>query len=147
MFEDVLVRDWMTHPVYTASPRTPIAEAYKIMKDKAIRRLPVMNDGLIVGIVTLGDVREASPSDATTLSIWELNYLWSQLTVEKIMTTTVFTLQPDEPILNAAELMLKHKISGLPVVDNNVLVGVVTEWDIFRMLTRSRHTTNTTSLS
>lgn len=145
MFENMLVRDWMTRPVYTLTLKTPIAEAHKIMKDKAIRRLPVIHDGELVGIVTLGDVREASPSDATTLNIWELNYLWAQLTVERIMTTTVITLRPDESMLNAAELMFKHKISGLPVMESGALVGIVTESDIFRMLIRARHTEQNTS--
>jgi predicted transcriptional regulator len=137
----------MTQPVYTVTPRTPIAEAHKIMKDKAIRRLPVLHEGKVVGIVTLGDVREASPSDATTLNIWELNYLWSQLTVEKIMSTTVITLRPDQPLLDAAELMFKHKISGLPVVDAGTIVGIVTESDIFRMLIRARRPAEATSAS
>lgn len=147
MFEEILVRDWMTDTVYTLLPQTNIETAHKIMKDKKIRRLPVIKNGKIVGIVTLGDVREASPSDATTLSIWELNSLWAQLTVEKIMTTTVITLHPDESILNAAELMLKHKISGLPVVENNALIGIVTESDIFRMLVRSRRPAETATSS
>lgn len=147
MFEEILVRDWMTDTVYTLLPQTSIETAHKIMKDKKIRRLPVIKNGKIVGIVTLGDVREASPSDATTLSIWELNSLWAQLTVEKIMTTTVITLHPDESILNAAELMLKHKISGLPVVENNALIGIVTESDIFRMLVRSRRPAETATSS
>lgn len=141
MFENILVREWMTTPVYTVLPNTPIATAHKMMKDKNIRRLPVMGNKTIIGIVTLGDVREASPSNATSLSIWELNYLWSQLTVDRIMTTQIITLSPDEPLINAADLMLKHKVSGLPVVENKVLVGIVTESDIFRMLVRSRHPT------
>jgi acetoin utilization protein AcuB len=138
MFEQIRVRDWMTQPVYTITPHTSVETAHKIMKDKKIRRLPVEHEGEIVGIVTLGDVREASPSDATTLSIWELNSLWAKLTVEKIMTTDVVMLHPDDPILDAAELMLKHKISGVPVMENNALVGIVTESDIFRMLMRAR---------
>jgi acetoin utilization protein AcuB len=143
MFEDILVRDWMTAPVYTVLPNTPVATAHKIMKDKSIRRLPVMGEHEIIGMVTLGDIRQASPSDATTLSIWELNYLWSQLAVDRIMTTRVVTVGPDEPILNAAELMLKHKISGIPVVQGKTLLGVVTESDIFRMLIRSRQPSET----
>jgi len=141
MFENILVREWMTTPVYTVLPNTPITTAHKMMKAKNIRRLPVMGDKAIIGIVTLGDVREASPSDATSLSIWELNYLWSQLTVDRIMNTHIITLSPDQPLINAAELMLKHKISGLPVVENKALVGIITESDIFRMLVRSRHPT------
>jgi acetoin utilization protein AcuB len=147
MFEEILVRDWMTQPVYTVMSNTPVETAHKIMKDKKIRRLPVMHEGELVGIVTLGDVREASPSDATTLSIWELNSLWSKLTVDRIMTAPVLMLHPDDPILDAAELMLKHKISGVPVVENNILVGIVTESDIFRMLMRSRRPTSAAASS
>lgn len=138
MFEDILVRDWMTTPVYTVLPNTPISTAHKMMKEKHIRRLPVIGNHGVVGIVTLGDIREASASNATTLSIWELNYLWSQLSVDRVMTTRLVTVSPDEPILNAADLMLQHKISGLPVVKNNALVGIITESDIFRMLMTAR---------
>ncbi len=145
MFEDILVREWMTQPVYTITPHTPISEAHKIMKDKKVRRLPVTYNDALVGIITLGDVREASPSDATSLSIWELNHLWAQLTVERIMTTSVITLSPDEPLLNAVELMFKHKISGLPVMEHKAVVGIVTESDIFRMLVRARRVTKTTA--
>lgn len=83
MLENVKVSDRMTSPVITVSPLTLISHAHQKMKEYGIRRLPVMEGGKLVGIVTLGDIREASPSDATSLSIWELNYLWSQLTVEK----------------------------------------------------------------
>ena len=139
MFDNVLVREWMTVPVISISPAASITSAHQVMKENGIRRLPVLEDDKLVGIVTFGDVREASPSDATTLSIWELNYLWSQLIVDKIMTRNVLTVHPDTPILDAAELMLDRKISGLPVVDaQNRLVGMITESDIFRMLVTSR---------
>jgi len=127
----------MTTPVITVTPFTSISNAHQIMKEKGIRRLPVLDNDDLVGIVTLGDVREASPSDATTLSIWELNYLWSQLTVEKIMSRKLFTVGPDDSVLAAAQLMLDQKISGLPVVEKSgKLVGMITESDIFRMLVR-----------
>ena len=139
MFSTVKVSDWMTKNVITTTRNTPIANTHQLMREKNIRRLPVVEDGKLLGIVTIGDVREASPSDATTLSIWELNYLWAQLTVEKIMTRNVLTVNPDTPILDAAEIMLEHKVSGLPVVDEEqMLVGVITESDIFRMLVRTR---------
>jgi len=139
MFENITVKEWMTSDVITVKPGTRISEAHQIMKEKGIRRLPVVENNRLMGIITIGDVREASPSDATTLSIWELNYLWAQLTVEKVMTTNVITVKATTPILDAAELMLEHKISGLPVVnDQGVLAGVITESDIFRMLVRSR---------
>ncbi len=139
MFDNVLVKDWMSSNVVSIDPSSRISEAHQLMKDRKIRRLPVVKDGHLVGIVTIGDVREASPSDATTLSIWELNYLWAQLTVERIMTKDVKSVTPDTPMLDAAELMLNHKISGLPVVDaHGKVVGMLTESDIFRMLVKSR---------
>lgn len=137
MFENMIVKDWMSSSVETVSPATPISEAHQIMKVKNVRRLPVLEDGRLVGIITIGDVREASPSDATTLSIWELNYLWAQLTVERIMTRKVLTISPDAPIIKAAQTMLEHKVSGLPVVDESgKVVGIITESDIFRMLVK-----------
>lgn len=126
----------MTSPVITVTPDTSISLAHKIMKDNGVRRLVVVDPAdYVKGIITIGDVREASPSDAVTLSIWELNYLWAQLTVEKIMTSPVITVQADEPILNAAKLMLAKKVSGLPVVDGEGrVVGMLTESDIFRLV-------------
>ncbi len=93
----------------------------------------------MLGIVTLGDVREASPSDASTLSIWELNYLWAQLKIDQVMTRQVLTIAPEALVLDAAQIMLDQKVSGLPVVDaQGHLVGIITESDIFRMLIQSR---------
>ena len=139
MFEHILVKDWMSKPVVTVGPKTKLSEAHQIMKDNNIRRLPVMADQRLVGIITIGDVREASPSDATTLSIWELNYLWAQLTVERVMTRHVITIAPDVSIVDAAEMMLKHKVSGLPVMTKDgALAGILTESDIFRVLVTSR---------
>jgi CBS domain-containing protein len=138
VFESARVREWMTSPVISVTPDTPIGDAHKLMKEKKIRRLPVVRHDKLDGIVTIGDVREASPSDATSLSIWELNYLWGRLTVEGVMTRNVITVNPDTTIIDAAKLMLDHKISGLPVVDSDGrLVGMLTESDIFRMLIRS----------
>lgn len=138
MLENVKIREWMNTPVVTVSPTTPISSAHQIMKRNGIRRLPVVENDQLVGIVTIGDIREASPSDATTLSIWELNYLWAQLTVEKVMTRQVITVKPDDALVSAAELMLEHKVSGLPVVnDEKKLVGILTESDVFRMLIKS----------
>lgn len=139
MFENIKVGDWMTKNVITTRRNTSISSAHQIMRENNIRRLPVVENGKLVGLISLGDVREASPSDATTLSIWELNYLWAQLVVDKVMTINVYTVKPDTSILDAAELMLEHKISGLPVIDaDGSLVGILTESDVFRMLVRSR---------
>ena len=138
MFEKTKVSEWMSNTVLSTRRDTSISSAHQIMRDNKIRRLPVVENGKLVGIITIGDVREASPSDATTLSIWELNYLWAQLTVDKVMSRNVYTVSPDSLMLDAAELMLEHKISGLPVLEDGKLVGIITESDIFRMLVRSR---------
>ncbi|HET9495853.1 MAG TPA: CBS domain-containing protein, partial [Chloroflexia bacterium] len=106
-----------------------------MMMQKSIRRLPVVDHGRLVGIVTLGDLREARPSPATSLSIYELNYLLAKLTVGQVMTHNPLTVSPHTPIPTAARIMLEHKVSGLPVVDEDKRpVGIITESDIFRML-------------
>lgn len=129
------VQNWMSQEVVSVTPKTSIARATITMNEHFIRRLPVVNDGKLVGIVTKGDLREAQPSDATSLSIWELNYLLADLTVDKIMTRNVLTISPDAPLIDAAEIMLNEKISGLPVVDDHGrLIGVISESDIFRMV-------------
>lgn len=139
MLDNITVREWMTAPVISVTPDTPISTAHQMMKEYGIRRLPVVERDVLVGIVTLGDVREASPSDATTLSIWELNYLWAQLTIEKVMSRKVATVGPDDFLIDAARIMLEKKVSGLPVVDgHHHVVGIITESDIFRMLVESR---------
>lgn len=140
MFKNVKVSDWMTSNVITIGRNAPISDAHRILKQNNIRRLPVVDGGKLVGMVTIGDVREASPSDATTLSIWELNYLWAQLTVERVMSQDLLTVTPETSVLDAAEMMLEHKVSGLPVLENGTLMGIITESDIFRMLVRSRQT-------
>lgn len=129
-----LVKDWMTPDPITIAPSTTLPEANRLMKECGIRRLPVVDSGRLVGIVTLGDVREASPSAATSLSIYELNYLLSRLTVEKIMTRDPIAISPETSLEAAARLMLEHKIGGLPVVDEGKVVGIITESDIFRLL-------------
>ena len=138
MLDKTTVREWMSSPVLTIRPEAPISLAHTLMKERKVRRLAVVDEqDRLVGIITIGDVREASPSDATTLSIWELIYLWAQLTVAKIMSHDILTIRPDDTIYDAAKLMLEHKISGLPVIDeSNHLLGMITESDIFRMVIR-----------
>ena len=129
------VQDWMSKEVISVTPKTSIARATITMNEHFIRRLPVVNEGKLVGIVSKGDLREAQPSDATSLTIWELNYLLADLTVDKIMTRDVLTIHPDAPLIDAAEIMLNEKISGLPVVDEHRhLIGIISESDIFRMV-------------
>lgn len=129
-----LVRDWMTPSPITVGPKVTLPEAQSVMKERRIRRLPVVDHGRLVGILTEGDLRGAEPTAATTLSILEWHYLLGKLTVEKIMTWEPITLKPDATIRQAAQLMLAHKIGGLPVVENDKLIGIITESDIFRVL-------------
>ena len=132
---DLHVKDWMTRRVITVDPRTSLPDAHKLMRTNNIRRLPVVERGRLVGIVTRSDIREASPSEATTLSIWEMHYQLSKLSVAVIMTKDPYTVTPDTTIKDAAKLMYTHKFGGLPVVnDAGDLQGIMTESDIFRIL-------------
>ena len=133
-----LVREWMTTEVVTITPETTLPEAHRLMTEKGIRRLPVMKGDQLAGIVTRGDIREAEPSDATSLSIWEVNYLLATLKVERIMTRTPITISDEATIREAAQLMLENKISGLPVLNRHgKVVGIITESDIFRLVVRA----------
>ncbi|MCL4297305.1 MAG: CBS domain-containing protein [Anaerolineae bacterium] len=135
-----LVKDWMSREVITINPDMTLPEAHRLMTDHKIRRLPVLDKGRLVGIVTLGDVREAEPSSATSLSIWEVNYLLAKLKIGEIMTPKPITISAEETIGQAARLMLEKKVSGLPVVDEKQhVIGIITESDIFRMVVQEWH--------
>lgn len=131
-----LVKNWMTADPITVLPTTTLPEAHRIMKENQIRRMPVVDQsGRLVGIVTLGDIRGAEASPATSLSIWELNYLLNRLKVREFMSHDPVFVSPDATIGEAARLMLDHKISGLPVVANDGrLIGIITESDIFSLV-------------
>lgn len=131
-----LVSEWMTTPVIAVAPTTLLSEVNELMVSKMIRRLPVMDNGRLVGIVTYGDVRDARPSRIARLNVWEVNYLVVRLTVREIMTPNPVTISPQATIAEAAQIMLKNMISGLPVVDDGRLVGIITESDIFRLVAR-----------
>jgi CBS domain-containing protein len=133
-----LVKNWMTADPISISPQTTLPEAHQIMRSEKIRRLPVVDENdILVGMVTLGDVRGAEASSATSLSIWELNYLLAKLKVSEVMTRKLVTVTPETTLGQTAALMLEKKVSGLPVVEaNNRLVGIITESDIFRMVVR-----------
>ncbi len=130
----MLVRERMTSPAVTVTPETPFQDALKLMRDKKFRRLPVVDaSGKVVGIVSERDMLHASPSPATSLSVWEVNYLLWKLKVSDIMTHNVVSIKQDTPIEDAANLMVSRKIGGLPVVDDKgVITGVITETDIFK---------------
>lgn len=132
----MLIKERMSTPAVTITPDIPFQDALKLMREKGYRRLPVVNrSGELVGIVSERDLLYATPSPASSLSVWELNYLLSQLQVREIMTKHVITTTPDTPIEDAAEVMASRKIGGMPVVDaNNYVLGVITETDIFKAL-------------
>jgi len=127
------VRDRMSENVRTVGMDTNINEAFSVMKEKNIRRLPVVEKGKLMGIITLSDLNQAAPSSATTLSIHELNYLLAKTTIKDVLPKKqqVITIGPENYIETAAKVMRKNRISGLPVIENNQLVGIVTETDIF----------------
>ena len=130
------VKDWMAGDVVTVTPDTMLSAAHRLMVDKGIRRLPVVKkNGKLVGIVTRGDIRGAEPSDVTTLTIWEINYLLAHLKIKEIMTRDPLWVTPEATLAEAAHLMLQHRISGLPVVNEKMrVVGIITESDLFRFM-------------
>lgn len=130
----MLVGKRMSKPVITVTPDMPINEALNIMRREHIRRMPVVRDGYLVGIISDKDLLNASPSPATTLSVWEMNYLLSKITVKDVMTKDVFTVFPDTPIEEAARIMADNKIGGMPVVnETNQVIGIITETDLFKI--------------
>jgi acetoin utilization protein AcuB len=132
----MLVKDWMTAKVITASPTTSLMKAAKILKDNSIRRLPVVDEkGLLIGIVTDQDVKDASPSKATSLEMHELYYLLSEIKVKDIMAKKLYTVRPDDTVERAAVTMLEHRVGSLPVVDEaGGLAGIITDSDVFKVL-------------
>jgi acetoin utilization protein AcuB len=130
----MLVRERMSTKPVTISADLSITEALRVMRRNQVRRLPVLDrEGKIVGIVSEKDLLYASPSPATSLSIYEMHDLLSRLRVSELMTTDLITVTPDIPLEEAARIMADNKIGGLPVVENGNLVGIITETDIFKV--------------
>ncbi len=129
----MFVGERMSYPVVSVNPGMPINEALTLMRKERIRRTPVIKDGQLVGIVSDKDLLNASPSPATSLSIWEMNYLLSKITVRDVMTKDVQTVTHDTPIEDAARIMADNKIGGLPVVKDDKVVGIITETDLFKI--------------
>ncbi len=130
----MLVGDRMSHPVITIPPDMPILDALNLMRVEHVRRVPVVKNGKLIGIVSDKDLLNASPSAATTLSVHEVNYWLSKITVEEIMTRDVITVTVDTPIEEAARIMADNKVGGLPVMRDGKLVGIITETDLFKIL-------------
>jgi acetoin utilization protein AcuB len=136
-----LVRDWMTAEVITVSSNCTLPDAYWLMLEHAIRRLPVVDDGVLVGVVTLEDLRHPNLASIggfiAGLDIIHINENLSRLPVRQLMTPDPRTVTPTATVIEAARLMLEHKISTLPVMDGDRLVGIITESDIFRAFVES----------
>ncbi len=133
-----LVKNWMTPNPKCITPETTVSDALQLMQEHHIRRLPVVNSHQqLVGLVTWGDLRGAQPSEATSLSVYEINYLLARLTVERVMSKEVVTVTPRTTIGDAARLMLRHKIAGLPVMEAGRVAGILTESDIFRLVVKA----------
>ena len=126
------VRDWMTPNPVTASQSTSLRDAYWLMIDNKVRRLPVMDDGHLVGIVTMEDLRRAEPSTGIGLDLVKITDMLSRMTVRQLMTKDPQTISPDAPLFEAAQMMLEQEISALPVMEGTRLIGIIAESDIFR---------------
>ncbi len=133
----MLVADVMRDHVVTAAPGTTLAEAVRLMTVHRVRHLPVMDADRLLGIVSDRDVKRVMASPATSLAAHELNYLLDKLTVEQFMTRAVITITPGLPVEEAARVMLKERISALPVTDAGRVVGIVTETDVLELFVRA----------
>lgn len=123
----------MSYPLVTVAPDLPITDALVLINKEKIRHILVVEKNKLVGIVTRNDLLNASPSRATSLSVWEINYLISKIKVSDVMATEVITTTEDTPIEEAARIMNDNQISCLPVMKNNDVVGIITETDLFKV--------------
>ncbi len=131
----MLVKNWMSKPAITIDADASMHDAIKLLKSHNIKMLPVMEKVNLVGIVTDRDIKRASASDATSLEIHELLYLISKIKIREIMTKNPITVPQDYTVEETAEILLKHNISGVPVVDQfSDVIGTITQNDIFRIL-------------
>jgi len=128
------VSDWMTKKVYTIGPDDYLSDAITLMKEKAVKHLPVVKGGKLKGIISDRDIKEYSPSKATTLDIYELHYLLAKMKIKELMITKVITTAPDTPVEEAAMVLLDRNIDCLPVLDGGSLVGIISDRDIFHAL-------------
>ncbi len=129
----MLVYERMSRHPLTVKPDTKVDAALKRMREEKVRRFPVVDDGgNLVGIVSDQDLLYAAPSPATSLSIHEMHYLYSRITVNQVMTRDVITVDESDPLEEAARIMVDNKIGGLPVMREGELVGLITETDVFK---------------
>jgi acetoin utilization protein AcuB len=131
------VRDYMKSPVFTATPDTLIDNALETMREKHVHRLPVVENGKLVGLVTQNIIRDATPSPPTPLTLWGLHYQLSRMKVREVMITDVIVVHPDDTIKEVVAITEKHRIGTFPVVDGNGnLVGILTSTDLLHIMTK-----------
>jgi len=130
----MFVADWMTRQVVTVVPDDSVARAMHLMLERGVKHLPVVRDGAVVGVISDRDIRAYTPSKATALDIYEINYLLAKATVKDAMGARLTTTTPDTPIETAALALLENAIGCLPVVEGGVLIGIIADEDIFRAL-------------
>lgn len=126
------VKDFMTRKVVYVSPDTTVAHAADLMREQRLRRLPVIENDRLVGLITEGTMAEAQPSKATSLSIYEMNYLLNKTKIRDIMIKDVVTVDPYASLEDAIYLMMTHNIGVLPVAENGFVSGIITDKDVFR---------------
>jgi acetoin utilization protein AcuB len=129
----MFVGERMSHPVISVTPETSIHDALAMFKKERIRRAPVMKNGKLVGIVSERDLLNASPSPVTSLSVWEMHYLLSKVTISQVMSKKVQTVDFGTPIEEAARMMADSRIGGMPVMRAGKVVGVITETNLFKI--------------
>ncbi len=130
----MFVSHWMTKKVFTASPDDSVTDVMNLMKEKGIKHVPILKNDKLKGIVLDRDIKEFTPSKATTLDIYELHYLFAKTRVKEIMKTRVVTTAPDTPVEEAAMAMFDRGIGCLPVLEGGHLVGIISDRDIFNVL-------------
>lgn len=128
------VAETMTTAVLSVDPQNSVATAIRLMRNGQLRRLPVVKDGKLVGIVTSGDVRRITGMSSVLHDPSGDNFLWQHIPVANVMTVDVVTVSPDTLISDAARLMIERKIGGLPVVEQGRLVGILTTSDLLAAL-------------
>jgi acetoin utilization protein AcuB len=127
-----LVKDWMTSNTITVSSKSTLPDAYRLMLNNKLRRVPVMENDALVGMVTLGDLRRGDPPVGLDLDLFKTVDKLSKMTVHQVMSRDLHTVSPTESLVDAAHLMLKHSVRVLPVLDEEKLVGIISRSDILR---------------
>ncbi|MFQ5657272.1 MAG: CBS domain-containing protein [Candidatus Methylomirabilales bacterium] len=152
------VKDWMERRPVTISPQETLLKAWRLIRERRVRHLPVVDGGRVVGIVTDRDLRQALPSRAVGLELHEAPHLAEKVRIWEVMSRVVVTVRPDAPVEEATDLLLRYRIGGLPVVNGDILVGIITKTDLLRAFlhraepglgrqTRSRPRTKTRKLT